>query len=270
MPPSGTEALALCAEDVRFAYGQREVLRGVSLSVEPGEVLSLLGANGSGKTTLLRVLLGLTRPTAGAVTLAGLPLSRYAPRDLARRLAYVPQNHMTPFPYSVRDIAVLGRMPHTGLVRMPSARDHEVASEVLERLGIAHLAERPYTEISSGERQLTLIARALAQDARVIVMDEPVAGLDYGNQLRLLEHLRSLAAEGYAIVKTTHHPDHALMASTRVAVLCEGAIVLDGPPGEVVTAETIERVYHVRVSSFASPDGEATAFHPIGRVAGPG
>jgi len=260
LPLSGP--LELAAQEVCFAYGRRGVLRGVNLGVGPGEVLSLLGANGSGKTTLLRLLLGLARPRAGLVSLNGKPLAQYPRRELARYLAYVPQTHVTPFPYTVRDIAVLGRLPHTGLVRSPTRRDYEVAMEVLGRLGIADLADRPYTDISGGERQLTLIARALAQGARVLVMDEPVSGLDYGHQLRFLAHLRRLAADGYAIVKATHHPEHALLASTRVALLCDGAVVCDGPPAEVVTPSTIARIYRVEVAAFHAPNGEATAFYP--------
>jgi iron complex transport system ATP-binding protein len=259
---SVAEAVELRAEGVHFAFGARRVLRGVSLTVRPGEIVSLLGANGSGKTTLLRVLLGLARPRAGQVTLNGKPLGQYARLELARHLAYVPQTHITPFPYKVREIVVLGRVPHTGLVRSPSREDYEVALAMLEPMGIGDLAERPYTDISGGERQLTLIARALAQGAKTLVMDEPVTGLDFGNQLRFLAHLRSLAADGYAIVKATHHPEHALLASTRVAVLCDGAIVLDGPPQEVVTPASLRRIYGVEVSAFHAPGGEATAFYP--------
>lgn len=259
---SGAEIVKLTAQDLHFSYGKQRVLQGASLVVGPGEVVSLLGANGSGKTTLLRLLLGLARPGSGLVSLNGKPLSHHAPRERARYLAYVPQTHVSPFPYSVLDIAVLGRLPHTGLVRSPSRRDYDVALQTLDRLGIADLAPRPYTEISGGERQLTLIARALAQGARILVMDEPVSGLDYGNQLRFLQHLRQLAQEGYAIVKATHHPEHALLASTRVVLLCEGVVVGDGPPAEVVTPETIHRLYHVAVSAFHAPHGEATAFYP--------
>jgi iron complex transport system ATP-binding protein len=258
------ESLELLAQEVHFAYAGRQVLHGVTLKVRPGEVVSLLGANGSGKTTLLRLLLGLSKPRSGLVSLNGRPLMRYPRRELAQYLAYVPQTHVTPFPYTVREIVVLGRLPHTGLVRSATRRDCEVAMQMLERLGIADLAERPYTEISGGERQLALIARALAQGARILIMDEPVSGLDYGNQLRFLALLRGLAAEGYAIVKATHHPEQTLLASTRVALLCDGAIVLDGTPAEVVTPSTIQRIYHIEVSAFHAPNGEATAFYPSG------
>jgi len=258
------ESLELLAQEVHFAYAGRRVLHGVTLTVRPGEVVSLLGANGSGKTTLLRLLLGLSKPSSGLVSLNGRPLTHYPRRELARYLAYVPQTHVTPFPYTVREIVVLGRLPYTGLVRSATHRDHYVAMEMLERMGIADLADRPYTEISGGERQLALIARALAQGARILIMDEPVSSLDYGNQLRFLGHLRRLAADGYAVVKATHHPEHTLLASTRVALLCDGAIILDGPPAEVVTPSTIQRIYHVEVSAFHAPNGEATAFHPSG------
>ena len=256
------QTVELVAQDVHFAYGKHPVLHGVNLTVGPGEIISLLGANGSGKTTLLRLLLGLARPKTGRVALNGKPLAHHAPRELAHYLAYVPQTHVSPFPYSVLEIAVLGRLPHTGLVRSPGRRDYDVALETLDRLGIGHLAQRPYTEISGGERQLTLIARALAQGARILVMDEPAGGLDYGNQLRFLQHLRALATDGYAIVKTTHHPEHALLASTRVVLLCQGVVAADGPPREVVTPTAIHQLYRVEVECFHAPNGEATAFYP--------
>ena len=264
--PTPAAAFELTVEDVHFAYRGRPVLRGVSLAIHPGEVVSLLGANGAGKTTLLRLLLGLSRPSTGRVCLNGKPLARYGRRELAHHLAYVPQTHITPFPYKVQEIVMLGRLPHTGLTHSPSRHDRDVVAEMLDRLGIAGLAERPYTEISGGERQLTLIARALAQGARILVMDEPVSGLDYGNQLRFLAHLRALAADGYSVVKATHHPEHALLAATRVALLCDGAIVRDGPACDVVTPATIRQLYGVEVTAFQSPDGQATAFHPSAPV----
>jgi iron complex transport system ATP-binding protein len=259
-------AFELRAEGVHFAYNGRAVLRGASLTVQPGEIVSLLGSNGAGKTTLLRILLGLARPSAGTISLNGKPLARYRRRELALHLAYVPQTHVTPFPYTVQEVAMLGRLPYTGLTRAPSQRDREVVAETLERLGIAPLAERPYSQVSGGERQLTLIARALAQGARLLVMDEPVSGLDYGNQLRFLAHLRALAADGYSVVKATHHPEHALLAATRVALLCDGVVVRDGPAAEVVTPAAIQQLYGVEVAAFHAPDGQATAFYPRTRM----
>lgn len=245
---------------LHFAYRGRPVLAGAGLSLGAGELVSLLGANGAGKSTLLRLLLGFVRPQRGEVRLAGRPLHAYPRRQLAQRLAYVPQLHQAPFPYSVREVVLLGRLPATGLLRPPGQADRETVEAVLERLGIAHLAGRAYTEISGGERQLALIARALAQGAKILVLDEPMSGLDYGHQMRLLERLRSLAREGYAILKTTHHPEHALLASTRVALLRGGGIEADGPPQEVVTPAAIERLYGVRVEAHRC--GPHTAFFP--------
>ena len=166
----------LSAQGVVFRRGKRTVLDGVSLSFRSGEVVGLLGRNGAGKTTLLRLMLGLMRPHGGEVTLDGIPLPRYSRRNLAQRLAYVPQMHRAHFPYRVRDVVSLGRTPALG----PVGRIR--VEEILCRLGIVPLAERPYTELSCGERQLTIIARALAQGSKLLILDEPLTGLDYGHQ----------------------------------------------------------------------------------------
>lgn len=260
-PATVIPALAgLGACDLHFAY-KRPVLRGASLHVGPGDVLALLGTNGAGKSTLLRIMLGLVEPTSGRVVLDGKPLASFARRALAQRLAYVPQVHAAPFPYTVRDIALMGRLPATGMARSPGASDLSAVEAVLERMGIVHLADRPYTEVSGGERQLTLISRALVQGARVLVMDEPMNGLDYGHQIRLLERLRALAAEGYAILMTTHHPEHALLAATRVALLIDGQVRTEGRAADVVTARSIKELYGVDVTAFHSAYGH-TAFYP--------
>ncbi|MCW8159476.1 ABC transporter ATP-binding protein [Stutzerimonas stutzeri] len=240
---------------------QRTVLAGVDLTLASGEILALLGANGAGKTTLLRCLLGLLRPHGGTVSLDGTALASLSRRALARRIAYVPQAHVAPFPYSVREVVGLGRLPHHGPFGMPGAADREAVETAMTQLGIGALAGRPYTELSGGERQLTLIARALAQGAGILIMDEPVSGLDFGHQMRLLACLERLAADGYGILKTTHHPDHALACASRVALLQEGRIVADGTPTEVLTANAIRRLYRVEVEILRSPTGRG-AFVP--------
>ncbi|MFC3609209.1 ABC transporter ATP-binding protein [Stutzerimonas tarimensis] len=242
---------------------QRRILDGVDLALAPGEILALLGANGAGKTTLLRCLLGLLRPHGGTVSLDGTPLATLSRRALARRIAYVPQAHVAPFPYSVREVVGLGRLPHHGPFAAPGAADREAVEAAIAQLGIGALAGRPYTELSGGERQLTLIARALAQGAGILIMDEPVSGLDFGHQMRLLGCLERLAADGYGILKTTHHPDHALACASRVALLQEGRIVADGTPTEVLTADAIRRLYRVEVEILRSPAGRS-AFVPAG------
>jgi len=245
----------LVAHDIRHAYRGRVVLQGAGLTLRPGEVVALLGANGAGKSTLLRILLGLLRPTAGQVTLADIPLAAYPRRQLAGLIAYVPQVHSTPFPYTVRQIVGMGRLPASGLFAAPSADDRRAVDQAIARLGIAPLADTPYTEISGGERQLALIARALAQGSRLLVMDEPASGLDYGNQIALLALLRSLAVDGYGILKTTHHPDHVLAGADRVALLRDGRIVADGDPADVLTGERLSELYGVAVAPVRLPDG---------------
>ncbi|THF62586.1 ABC transporter ATP-binding protein [Pseudothauera rhizosphaerae] len=257
--------MSIAARDIHFAYRGRPVLTGASLALSAGELVCLLGSNGAGKSTLLRILLGLQRPGRGAVTVDGEPLAGWQRRQLARLVAYVPQVHVAPFPYTVRQVALMGRLPATGLLKAPGAADRACVQGILEHLGIAHLAERAYTEISGGERQLTLIARALAQEARLLVMDEPLAGLDYGNQVRLLDRLERLAEEGYGVLMTTHDPNQPLTGCQRVALLVDGRITADGHPGEVLTAAAIHLLYGVHVELLHATDGRRLAFRPTGR-----
>jgi iron complex transport system ATP-binding protein len=247
----------LSAEEVRFNRGKRAVLAGASLAFGPGDVVSLLGANGAGKTTLLRLMLGLQRPHGGRVLLGHRTPAEIGARDFARRVAYVPQLHHTPFPYRVREVVALGRLPAQGLFGPAGSADADMVSSVLDHLGILPLAERPYTQLSGGERQLVIIARALIQGARLLVLDEPLSGLDFGNQVRLLERLKELAETGYGVLLTTHDPHHAVNASTRVAVLIGGRIAEDGPPDEVVTHETIHRLYGVRLAATVRGNSDA-------------
>jgi iron complex transport system ATP-binding protein len=253
------------ARDIQFAYRGRRVLNGATLALAPGELVCLLGANGAGKSTLLKILLGLLKPLAGKVSLDATALGDIDRRSLARRVAYVPQVHTAPFPYTVREVVTMGRLPATGLLRAAGAADHRAVNQALDHLAIGHLAERPYTEVSGGERQMALIARALAQDARLLVMDEPLAGLDYGHQVRLLARLESLAEEGYGVLMTTHDPDQPLSGCQRVAMLIDGRIAADGAPAEVLTPAAIHQLYGVRVDLLRAANGRGIAFRPSDR-----
>lgn len=246
----------LSAKAVSFHYRQRPVLNHVSLHLAPGDVLSLLGCNGAGKSTLLKLLLGLLRPDTGDLRLNGQPLGCYSQRELAQYIAYVPQQHQPPFPYSVNEIVLMGRLPHGHLFSQTTDADRVMVARTLSRLRISHLAERPYTELSGGERQLVLIARALAQEARFLILDEPVNGLDYGHQYRLLTLLKSLATEGLGILMTTHHPDHALFASTRVVLLEQGQVLAEGTPADVITPAHLARLYDIEVERRELASGE--------------
>ncbi|MCW2285813.1 iron complex transport system ATP-binding protein [Rhodoblastus acidophilus] len=252
----------LAATALVFARNQkRRVLDGATLAFGPGEIVSLLGANGSGKTTLLRLMLGFLRPEAGTVALEGRELRAWSRRDIARKVAYVAQNHVAPFPYRVRDVVLLGRLPRAGWLTPVTSHDFASADALLDQLGILTLAERSYTEVSGGERQLVLIARALAQGASLLVMDEPMAGLDYGAQIRLMRLLQELKRKGLGVLLSTHHPEHAFWASDAIALLEQGRIAVNGAPRDVLDAEAIERLYRVKVSALAAPDGRC-AFLP--------
>ncbi|MCI4678636.1 ABC transporter ATP-binding protein [Rhodoblastus acidophilus] len=248
-------AASLVGMDIAYRRGARDALAGASLAIWSGEIVALLGANGSGKTTLLRILMGFLAPAGGRVLLDGAPIEKLGRRAIARKIAYVAQNHAAPFPYLVRDVVALGRLPHSGWRPGASAHEEPHVDEALRRLRISHLADRPYTEISGGERQLAMLGRALAQGAEILVLDEPMTGLDYGAQLRLIALLRGLAAEARGIVMTTHHPEHAHWASDRVAFLEKGRIAEQGPPDEVLTAAAIERLYGVKVDTLETDTG---------------
>jgi iron complex transport system ATP-binding protein len=237
----------ITVHDVTFGYARKPVLRNISVSFKAGEVVSLLGPNGSGKTTLLKIVLGLLPPQSGEVLLEDRAVGAIASKQLARRIAYVPQVHRISFGYRVLDVVLMGRMPHKPFFFRYDAADEQAAVKALERLGIEHLKERPYTEVSGGERQLVLIARALAQGADIFVMDEPVNGLDYGNQIRLLDRIADLASSGNTFIKTTHFPDHALWVSDRVVMLKQGRVVADGPTAGIVNQANLYKLYNTHV-----------------------
>ncbi|MCG8561077.1 MAG: ABC transporter ATP-binding protein [Hyphomicrobiales bacterium] len=259
--------MLLAARDLAIGYGSHVVGRDISLSLGAGEVLSLLGPNGSGKTTLFRTLLGLLPRIAGEIAIAGRPLASLGRREIARMIAYVPQTHAVQFPYSVGDVVLMGRTAHHGAFAGPGRRDRERAAEALDILGIADLALRDYSRVSGGQRQLALIARALAQDAPVIVMDEPTASLDFGNQVVVLNEIRRLAARGLAVVLSTHNPDHAFICAQSVLVLHEGAARAAGPPRQVLTAALLSEVYGVDVTVERLASGHYVCAPAIGEGA---
>ena len=243
----------LAAQHLSFSYGSRRIFADVNLQFHAGEVVSLLGPNGSGKTTLLKTLLGLLQPENGAVLFEGRPLEAYNRSELAKRIAYVPQVHREAFAYRVEDVVLMGRMPYHNLFSTYSREDRQIAEAAMDRLHIGQLKDRAYTEISGGERQLTMIARSIAQGAEVFIMDEPVNGLDYGNQMRLLADINQLAQEGLTFIMTTHFPDHALMTADRVILFNHGRIVDDGLPQTVINRDSLRELYRIEVNVAAIP-----------------
>lgn len=245
-----------------IGYPDRVVGRGLDVTLAAGEVLALLGPNGSGKTTLLKTLLGLIPPLGGSVHVDGRDFAALTSSERARLIAYVPQAHSPSFAFPVETVVLMGRTAHGGMFSAPTAHDREVTHQALERFGIGHLAQRPYTMISGGERQLVLLARALAQEPRFIVLDEPTASLDFGNQGKVLAEMRALAVSGHGVLFTTHDPNHALRAADRAYLLRDGTKLAEGPADEVLTAETLAALYNARVDIVSDATQGRRAFLP--------
>jgi iron complex transport system ATP-binding protein len=254
--------MILEGRDLTIGYPERVVGRGLNVRLAKGEVLALLGPNGGGKTTLLKTLLGLLSAKAGTVSIGGKGLHAHSNRERARLIAYVPQTHVATFAFTVETVVLMGRIAHGDLFSRPSANDHAVATRMKERLGIGHLADRPYTEISGGERQLALLARALAQEPHFVVLDEPTASLDFGNQGKVMREIRGLAESGHGVLFTTHDPNHALRAADRCHLLREGLTMAEGPVGSVLTPAQLESLYGAPVETDIDQGRNTTAFLP--------
>lgn len=235
--------MSFLVRDLRFGYGEKEVLKGVSFTANSGELTSILGPNGVGKSTLFRCMLGLLKGYSGSITVDGEDAARLPAKKLAKLVAYIPQSHYPSFNYSVFHMVLMGATAQVSAFSAPGERQREAALKALRRVGIEDLKDKGYTNISGGERQLVLIARALVQDARVLVMDEPTANLDYGNQLRVMETVRQLTAEGYTVVQSTHNPEQAFLFSHRIVALSGGRVLAEGKPAEVVTEELMRTLY---------------------------
>lgn len=243
------------ARDLSFGFPGRTIGRGVSLALGAGESMCVLGPNGGGKTTLFRTLLGLLPSHGGDVRLQGTALHALTRSEVARLAGYVPQGHTAYFAYTLRQFVLMGRTARLGAFAVPGAVDRRIADQALESLGIEALAERPINEVSGGERQLALVARALAQEPRLLVMDEPTASLDFGNRVRVLERILALSASGIAVLFSSHDPDHAFIGAQRALLLAEGRVLESGDPRKVVRAETLQRLYGVPVEVVQVPGG---------------
>lgn len=237
----------LLAKDISFAYQQKLILDNVSLEIKQGDILSLLGPNGAGKSTLIKILLGLLQPQVGQVLLEDKNLKDYSTKELAKKIAYVPQTSYLPFSYTALEVVIMGRIAYQNIFSHYSALDEEIAYNALALLGVQSLAKIAYNELSGGQKQLILIARALAQDAKILIMDEPVSGLDYGNQIRLLEQIQNLSNKGYTFLQSTHYPDHALLISNKSLLMKDGKVFQKGKTLEVITEKSLRTLYGVDV-----------------------
>jgi len=249
----------LSARDLAIGHGGKVIGAGLSLDVRPGEILCLLGPNGCGKTTLFKTLLGLIPSLGGEVRVDDAALAGLSRARIAQAIAYVPQQHAPPFPYEAIEIVLMGRTARLGAFAQPGTADRRVAESALERLGIADLAGRDYSRLSGGQRQLVLIARALAQEAPLLVMDEPTASLDFGNQARVLAEVAKLArnadTDERGVILSTHDPDQAFALGADVLLMRDGQIIQRGQPEEALTGETLGAVYGVPVSVERTESG---------------
>lgn len=247
--PVRTERALLRAAGLSFGYDGpgHEVLRDLSLELPSGRVTAILGPNGSGKTTLLRLLLGVLRPQAGTIALAGRPLADYSRRERSQLVGLVPQDEHIPFDFTLLEYVLLGRAPYLGPLQMPGDADRQLAREALHTAGLAGLADRPLPTLSGGERQLATVARALAQQPQVLLLDEPTAHLDLSNQGRLLTIIRRLEAEGTTPVLTTHDPGLAAEVAGFVVLMRQGQVLAAGPVAATLTAEALSATYGVPV-----------------------
>ncbi len=260
--------LGVIAEGVSLSYNSRLVLGDVSVQLRKGAIVTLLGPNGCGKTTLLKIINGLLRPDSGKVYVDGNDVSRMGQTDMARLIGHVPQTQRSSFPFTALDIVLTGRMPHISALSQPGPRDLEKARQAMDMVGASHLSSRPYTQISGGERQLVMIARALAQEPSFLLLDEPTSYLDFKNQYQVLKMVSQIARDQkVTVVMTLHDPNHALMFSDEVVLLrklaekgckdeqeckvksnrnCQN-VVAAGSPAEVMTPENIFEAYGIEV-----------------------
>ena len=229
-----------------FGYRGPTVFRDVSFSVGAGELVGLCGPNGAGKSTLLRLMLGLHAPSAGRVTLAGTALAGLSRREIARHAALLPQDAPADVPLSVREAVALGRLPHLGRLQPETEADLAAVARALEATDTTALAERPLTELSGGERHRVHLARALAQEAPLLLLDEPIAGLDIAHQLAAMDLLRATADADRAVVVALHDLALAARRCDRILLLAGGVLAADATPAEVLTADTLARVFGVR------------------------
>lgn len=232
--------------DLSFSYGDRLILDGISFVAKDKELLSILGPNGTGKSTLFRCILGLLSKYKGKALLNGMDIRNLGIREMAKVIAYIPQSHYPSFNYTVFDMVLMGTTVQVSTLSSPCTKQRKLAESALERLGIPHLKQRGYTQISGGERQLVLMARALVQEAKILILDEPTANLDFGNQIRVLTQIKSLAKEGYTIIQSTHNPDQTFLFSDRVMAMKDGKVLALGTPSEVLTPELIQQLLRDR------------------------
>lgn len=238
----------LDVKNISFSYdNNRKIFNDISFSIEKGDVLCILGPNGTGKTTLIKCLNGLREIDSGEILIEGKNIKSLSYSEIAKYIGYIPQNHTPSFPFSVLDVVIMGRAPYISLTDSPKQKDLEIASDALKDLGIYHLKDKEYTNLSGGERQLVFLARILAQQPDILILDEPTSHLDFGNQIKFLEIIDKLASFGLSIIMSSHFPDHAFLSSNKVAIMKDGSFIDFGSPDYVITEKNLKKTYGIDV-----------------------
>lgn len=262
-----TKNAIITSENLSFSYDEgKPVFEDISFSLKTGKLYALMGGNGSGKTTVLRCLTGLLPGYTGSITMNGSRLETISRKELSRLMSIVPQEHTTIFPYLVKNMVLMGRAPYVDTFATPGKIDRDLVRQAMEEVGILPLSDKLYTRISGGERQLVLIARAMAQSTPVMVLDEPTSHLDFRNQILILSHLKRLVVDrGLLAIVAIHDPNHALHFADEVMILNRGRITESGPPGTVLNRATIRDVYSVEVEEIRR-DGKIRGVIPVNHI----
>jgi len=242
----------MCAKlevkNATFSYdGKKNIFEDVSFSVEGGDIFCVLGPNGTGKSTLLRCLCNLYELNEGSVCIDGKNITSYSPSKLAKKIGFIPQIHTPTFPYSVLQVVMMGRTPHLNTFATPSERDYKIAEESLRTVNIEHIRDKPYTELSGGQMQLVLMARVLAQEPEILLLDEPTSHLDVSNQIQTIEMIRKLSRKGLSLVMTSHFPDHTFLSSSKVGIMKDRKFLAIGSADSVVTEKNLHDTYGVPI-----------------------
>lgn len=246
--------MLLKIKNLSGGYGDKIICKNLTCQVDTGEVLCVLGPNGCGKTTFFRLLLGVLGKSAGEIFVNEIPFSSLSRKELSRKIAYIPQSHTPTFSYTVLEVVIMGRASYFSAFSAPKQKDIQKAFKALEQLNIGYLANQVYTSLSGGQRQLVLIARALCQDASILVMDEPGSSLDYSNQQILMDTISSLADSGYAVILSTHSPEYPFSVGHKAMLMKEGQIVSFGRTETAITSDVLKEVFGVEMDIVSVAD----------------
>ena len=244
-------------KNISFSYSKDSplIFENISFSVEKGDILCVLGPNGTGKTTLIKTLNKIHEINDGEILIDGKNIKKLSYSDISKYIGYIPQGHVPSFPFTVFDVVLMGRSPYISLTSSPKLRDKKIASDALKTLGIYHMKDKEYTNLSGGERQLVFLARVLAQEPDVLILDEPTNHLDFGNQIRLLQILEQLSNLGLAIIMSSHYPDHAFLSANKVAIMKDKTFLGFGSPEEVLTESNLKETYGIDVELIELDNG---------------